>query len=146
MYHLYTDGSSHNGIGSWAFAIVDDCDTLIRDGGEAFEKATNSRGEMLAVINGLKAFKKSSIVEVISDSAFVVNCFKDKWYIKWRNNGWYASSGPVKNVDLWKELLSVAESFEHPIQWTHIRGHQGNKWNEYVDDMCTRLRREKATN
>jgi len=149
-YVLYTDGScdiSKFGEGAWAYAIVNpETGELVRSGAARVMRTTNNRMELQAIVEGLKQFRKDTSVEVISDSAYVVNCFLQKWYVKWRQNNWYASSGPVKNPDLWKELLSLAESFTTPITWTHIRGHQGNKWNEYCDKLCTQVRTSKSEN
>jgi len=142
-YKLYTDGSSFQLEGSWGYAIILD-ERLVREDARYFEEATNNRAELLAVINGLKQFKKDSKVEVISDSAYIVNCFLQKWYEKWRKNGWYASSGPVKNKGLWIELLTLVAEFRIPITWTHIRGHNGDKWNEYVDKLCGTVRLQKG--
>ena len=143
-YVLYTDGScdiNKGGEGSWAYVIVDpETDISVRSCAQRVMGTTNNRMELQAIIEGLKQFRKDTSVEVISDSAYVVNCFLQKWYVKWRQNNWYSSSGPVKNPDLWQELLSLAESFVQPITWTHIRGHQGNKWNECCDRLCTQVR------
>ena len=145
-YVLYTDGSCNviDGIGAWGYAILDpQTNKLIRCAAKKVEGTTNNRMELQAIIEGLKQFKRSSEVEVISDSAYCVNCFKQKWYVKWRKNNWYASSGPVKNQDLWQELISLAEEFQHPITWTHIRGHSGHEFNDLVDKMCTQARTGK---
>lgn len=143
MYQLWTDGSCYLDKGSWAFAIVNaETDTLITSRAEAFSPATNNRAELLAVINGLKELPKDASLEVVCDSAYIINCFKAKWYVKWRKNNWYGASGPVKNKDLWEELLALNESFEKPIKWTHVRGHVGHVWNELCDRECTRVRKE----
>jgi len=74
---------------------------------------TNQRMELQAVILGLEAlaqsFETASVdVEIYSDSAYVVNCFKDSWFLKWVQNGWLNSAKkPVENADLWRKLLSM---------------------------------------
>ena len=140
---IYTDGSSFQDIGSWAYIAVTEDDTVIRKDGQAFEKATNNRAELYAVINALKSCNpKKDLIEIVSDSAYIVNCFLQKWYQTWETNNWHNSQGvAVKNADLWKELLSIARKFKTPVIWTHVRGHQGNAFNEEVDRLCTTIRR-----
>lgn len=138
MYKVYTDGGCKSaGLGAWAFAIVKD-DTLLEAHSGIVDKSTNNRMELTAIIEALKKFDPSSaVVEVLSDSAYCVNCFKQQWYVKWQRNGWVNSSKePVLNKDLWEELLQKVESFKTPIVWTHVKGHSGNKWNEHVDGLC----------
>lgn len=144
-YVIYTDGSANVGdkTGAWGYAIIDaETDTVVREDCQFVQPTTNNRMEIQAVLEGLKQLRPDTPAEVVSDSAYVVNCFLDGWWKKWVRNNWYATSGPVKNVDLWQELLNlVHEKRTAPIKWTHIRGHQGNKWNEYVDRMCDARRR-----
>ena len=144
MFLVYTDGSAYveDETGAWAYAVIDEeTDQVVKWDSGFVQSTTNNRMELQAVIEGLKAFKPSTPVRVISDSAYVINCFKQKWYVKWRRNNWYATSGPVKNPDLWQELLSIVENRTAETIWTHVRGHNGNKWNEYVDTLCTEKRR-----
>ena len=145
-YVLYTDGSCNvaDGIGAWGYAIVNpETDNIVRCAMKKVENTTNNRMELQAIIEGLRQFKQTSEIEVVSDSAYCINCFKQQWYVKWKQNHWYASSGPVKNQDLWQELISLVEEFKHPIVWTHVRGHSGHKYNELVDKMCTQARTGK---
>jgi len=137
-YQLWTDGSSRGGNGSWAFCVVRG-EEMLEDKADYVEDTTNNRMELTGVIEGLKRFDpKTARVEVVSDSAYVVNCFKQCWFVSWRANNWRNSEGrEVKNRDLWEELLAVVETFTHPIKWTHVRGHAGHKWNELCDQMCS---------
>ena len=140
-YQLWTDGSAraHTGKGgSWAYVIVKGEDAIAKGVGAETE-TTNNRMELKSVIEGLKRFDPlNAEVEVVSDSAYVINCFKQKWFVSWRANNWRNSEGrEVKNRDLWEELLAVVETFTHPIKWTHVRGHVGHKWNEICDQMCS---------
>ena len=141
---LYTDGSAYvaDETGAWAYAIIDpDSNTLIRSDAQFVKPTTNNRMEIQAVLEGLKQFRPDTPVEVVSDSAYVINCFKAKWYVKWERNNWWASSGPVKNVDLWRALLTVVRKRTASTVWTHVRGHAGNRWNDYCDKLCDKVRR-----
>jgi len=139
MYELWTDGSHRkSGCGGWAFAIVKNGKVLECKHGSA-DDSTNNRMEMVPVIQGLKRFDKSAAqVTVYSDSAYVINCFVQKWYIKWRKQNWVgAANKPVSNRDLWEALLEVVEGFpEGNIKWVHVRGHQGIGKNDYVDSLA----------
>lgn len=140
-YQLYTDGSADkDGFGGWAFFVTQDDQECFRKSGQE-ENTTCNRMELTAVIEGLKMFDPTSAeVEVLSDSAYVVNCFKDKWYVNWRKYNWIGSKGPVKNRDLWEILLASAEKFKHPIKWTHVKGHSGQKFNELCDRFASKAR------
>ena len=64
-----------------------------------------------------------------SDSAYLINCMNDGWHLKWQQNGWRNSAKkPVKNTDLWRELLRVAEP--HTVKWIKVKGHSGVAANE----------------
>lgn len=142
--YLYTDGSADavTGEGAYAYAIVDEEGQCLQSEAVAVSGTTNNAMELKAVLEGLKIIDSMQEVEVVSDSAYVVNCFLQKWYVKWRQNNWWGSAGPVKNLELWKDLLALAETF-HYLTWTHVRGHQGNYWNEQVDRMCNAVRKKR---
>lgn len=139
-YQLYTDGALRKGnVGAWAFAIVKDGELLESRATQVLD-TTNNRMELTPVIEGLMKFDSTATVEVISDSAYVVNCFLQKWYVKWHRQNWKGSNGlPIKNKDLWGVLIALASQFENRITWTHVKGHSGNKWNEFCDALCDSL-------
>jgi len=144
-YELWTDGAcnSTTKVGSWAFVIVKDEKMLEESSGKVLN-TTNNRMELQAVIKGLKRFSPNAHVEVISDSAYVVDCFKNHWYVKWRKMNWHGSSGKeVKNRDLWEELLDIVAIFDDRITWTHVRGHAGHQWNELCDQLASRAMKEE---
>jgi ribonuclease HI len=75
-------------------------------------------------------------VEVHSDSQYVVNAFNQHWVEGWTKRGWKtASKQPVKNVDLWKRLLSAKEP--HQVSWVWVKGHAGHELNERCDELAT---------
>jgi ribonuclease HI len=76
---------------------------------------------------------------IVSDSTYVVNCFKDRWWVKWKANGWRnAKKEPVANDDLWKPFIEYYESLptsERPdFQW--VKGHSGDPMNDLVDQIA----------
>ena len=93
---------------------------------------TNQRMELRAAIEALAAIPDSRRVLLYTDSAYVMRCFVECWWKRWERNGWRATGGkPVSNRDLWERLL--AETRRHDVEWTWVKGHSGNVFNESVD-------------
>lgn len=126
VINIYTDGAcsgnqEEENIGGWG---------AILEYGEAqkelFEgeiNTTNNRMEMLALINGLRAITKTGqTIRVFSDSSYLMNCFREKWYENWLKNNWKTSKKTdVENRDLWEELLSLIKG--HDISFYRVKGH-----------------------
>lgn len=87
--------------------------------------STNQRGEIKALIQALKEAKMlQQDIILITDSEYVFNTVKKSWVQNWRNKGWITGSGtPVKNQDLWEEIVVMLDEFEHEIVPFHIKGH-----------------------
>ena len=136
---LYTDGacSGNPGPGGWGFIMEhpESGKRLARSGGEV--QTTNNRMELMAVIEGLSALKQPCRVEVVSDSAYVLNGLSS-WMKSWKANGWRRREGKtwkeVKNVDLWQRLDELMKI--HSLQFTKITGHAGHPQNEECDRMA----------
>lgn len=113
---------------------------MIQDGHElelsgAEPASTNQRMELTAAIAGLESLKGPCRAEVYSDSAYVVNCFRDRWYVRWRRNNWRNAQGkPVDNRDLWERLLALTE--RHEVTWHKVAGHAGDPLNERADRLA----------
>lgn len=134
---LYTDGacSGNPGPGGWAAIIIDGGEERVVSGAEA--STTNQRMELTAAVNGLAAIAGSRRVLLHSDSAYIVNCFLERWWERWQRNGWRnAGKQPVSNRDLWERLL--AESRRHDVTWVKVAGHSGEPLNERVDELARR--------
>ncbi len=133
MITVYTDGacSGNPGPGGWAWAVAPDG----RPAGSGGELATtNQRMELRAVLEALTALPDRPI-EVVSDSTYVVNCFRDRWYVSWRRNGWRNSKKePVKNRDLWEPLVELVTSADVRLRW--VKGHSGDPMNDLVDRLA----------
>lgn len=136
---LYTDGacSGNPGPGGWGLILVHPASgkTLERSGGEPL--TTNNRMELLAVIEGLSALKRPTRVEIVSDSAYVLNGLS-QWLAGWKKNGWRRKEkngwAEVKNVDLWQRLDELAQI--HTLRFTKIKGHSGHEQNERCDALA----------
>lgn len=102
-------------------------------GGET--STTNQRMELTAALEGLRSVEGHRQVDLYSDSAYVVNCFREKWYERWRRNGWKnAQKKPVENRDLWEALIAAAE--RHAVTWHKVPGHAGDVMNERADRLA----------
>ena len=97
---------------------------------------TNNRMELMGAIQALNALKRPSTVILYTDSSYVRNGIT-KWISGWQRNGWKtASKQPVKNADLWKDLLEAEE--RHKVEWRWVKGHAGHELNERADQLANR--------
>ena len=130
---VYTDGAclGNPGPGGWAWAVPSGqwaCG--------AEPHTTNQRMELRAVLEALRAV--SGPVEVVSDSTYVVNCFRDRWYEGWLRRGWRNSNRkPVANRDLWEPLIEEYLARRGEISFRWVKGHSGNEWNEIADQLAS---------
>ena len=132
---IYTDGacSCNPGPGGWAAILIYGEKKKEICGGET--ETTNNRMEMLAVINGLKALKVKCKANVYSDSAYVVNSITNGWIYGWAKNGWKkADNKPVKNRELWEELLSLLK--KHEVEFFKVKGHADDELNNRCDFLA----------
>ena len=96
---------------------------------------TNQRMELRAVAEALAAVPARRVVHVHSDSAYIVNCFAERWWERWEKNGWKNSQKhPVANRDLWERILR--ETRRHDVVWRKVAGHAGDPLNERVDALA----------
>lgn len=123
---IYTDGAcsgnqSQENLGGWGTVLEYKDHSKELFGGEI--NTTNNRMEMLALIEGLKALKKPHLnIDVFSDSSYLIECFRQKWYLRWKANGWInTKKKAVENRDLWEELLGLTEG--HNINYFRVKGH-----------------------
>jgi ribonuclease HI len=140
---IFTDGACRGnpGPGGWA--------ALLRTGDKEREIAggepltTNNRMELKAAIEALNTLKRPCAVEIHTDSAYVRDGIM-KWIHGWQRNGWRtADKKPVKNADLWQELLN-AES-RHRVKWHWVKGHSGHPENDRVDALaCAEADKQKG--
>jgi len=136
--HIYTDGacSGNPGPGGWAWAVAPDGEPY-GSGGE--RPSTNQRMEIRAVIEALRAFRDhTNVIVIVSDSTYVVNCFRQRWWQGWLSRGWKNSQRqPVANRELWEDLfdeLVSRGSGKTVFQW--VKGHSGDPMNDLVDTLA----------
>ena len=145
---IYTDGacSGNPGPGGWGSIIC--LPTEIKKISGSEQETTNNRMELSAVVNGMSEisnmiFQESQNIEkleIISDSAYVVNSITKGWLEVWKKNGYKNSKcEDVKNLDLWlkmDEMLQEAEFIGLQVVFTKIKGHNGDYFNEMVDKLA----------
>ena len=128
----YTDGacSGNPGPGGWAWAV---------EGGRYqsgfAEHTTNQRMEITAAYEAVKGLSGDGPLEIVSDSTYVVNCFRDSWHVGWKKRGWVNSQRkPVANRDLWEPFIELVLDRNVTFRW--VKGHGADKMNDLVDRLA----------
>ena len=132
---LYTDGacSGNPGPGGWGAILEYNGHKKEMSGGE--ENTTNNRMELTAVIRGLQALKEPCVVELYSDSKYVIDGLSKGWAAGWQKKGWVkADKKPALNPDLWGLLLELTAQHEMHYHW--VKGHAENPYNNRCDEMA----------
>lgn len=140
---IYTDGacSGNPGPGGWGAVLLFGDNRKEISGGD--DPTTNNRMELSAVIEALKQLKEPCKVKLYSDSAYVVNCFKQGWHHNWKRNGWLNSKKqPVENQDLWKTLITLME--KHQVEYIKVKGHSDNELNNHCDFLAREAIRARS--
>jgi ribonuclease HI len=133
---VYTDGAckGNPGPGGWGALLRWKEHEKELFGGE--RDTTNNRMELTAVIQALSALKSRCQVAIYTDSEYVRNGITT-WIHGWKQRGWRtADKKPVKNVELWQRLETLAA--QHDVQWHWVRGHNGDPGNERADALANR--------
>ena len=132
MTIVYTDGacSRNPGPGGWAWAVPSG---PFRSGAAAM--TTNQRMEITAALEAVTSL--DGPLEVVSDSTYVVNCFRDGWWRGWLAKGWINSQRkPVANRDLWEPLIDAYRTDPNRIHFRWVKGHSGDVMNDLVDRLA----------
>lgn len=139
---IYTDGSARgnpDGPGGYG-AVLEYIDSKgqmhVKELSAGYKKTTNNRMELMAAIKGLEALNRPCVVELYSDSQYMVKAFNDHWIDGWIKKGWKRGKNePVKNVDLWQRLLKAKAP--HQVTFIWVKGHDGHPQNERCDTLAT---------
>lgn len=133
---VYTDGACRGnpGPGGWAWAVAG-ADAHRRSGGE--QDTTNNRMELTAVLDALRVLTQDrrGRIRIVSDSEYVVKCFHEGWWKRWKRNGWKTSKDElVKNRDIWEPLVDLA--IQHNVEFEWVKGHSVDRMNDLVDSLA----------
>jgi ribonuclease HI len=132
---IYTDGacSGNPGPGGWGAILLTGAHR--REVSGYAPVTTNNRMEIMAAIGAIQSLKVPCSVKLHSDSAYLVNAFRQNWLGNWQRNGWLNSKkDPVENQDLWRELLQVVR--QHEVEWLKVKGHADNPYNNRCDELA----------
>lgn len=137
---IYTDGAAKGNPGPGGYGVVlnytdKDGKLYQKELSKGYRLTTNNRMELLAAIRALQALKVPCRVTLYSDSKYLVDAINQQWLTSWIKKGWVKSDKkPVKNVDLWKELLEASKP--HNIKYVWVKGHADNPLNERCDALA----------
>lgn len=146
VLEVFTDGacSGHPGPGGWAWAISEQ-----EYGHGCAQSTTSQRMELTAALEGARenvgqAWAERRQLVIVTDSAYVSNCFLDKWYEGWKmpmTGPWTKRRDrrPVLNQDLWRPLIEVV--LANAVGFRKVRGHSGDPMNDYVDYLAVTAKR-----
>lgn len=132
---LYTDGacSGNPGPGGWGAILEWEGHEKELSGGEI--STTNNRMELTGVIRGLEALKEPCVVELYSDSKYVIDALEKGWAVGWQKRGWVKSDKkPALNPDLWQRLLELCQVHQVRCHW--VKGHGENPKNNRCDELA----------
>ena len=134
--NIYTDGACRGnpGVGGWGALIEYENHNKEIFGGEKL--TTNNQMELMAAIQGLKALSEQYIVNLTTDSKYVMDGI-NSWIKNWKRNNWKNSQKQnVKNKDLWIQLDKLNE--QHDVKWHWVKGHSGHPQNELADQLANK--------
>lgn len=128
---IYTDGAASGNPGPGGYGVVMMAGHHRKELSEGFRHTTNNRMELLAVIRGLEALKRSDLqIRVYTDSRYVSDAVNQGWLENWKRR----SFKKVKNVDLWKKFIELYDIYRPEFIW--VKGHADNKENERCDRLA----------
>ena len=134
--YLYTDGacSGNPGPGGWGAILRYRTTEKELSGGEA--STTNNRMELMAAIQGLRCLKEPCLVQLCSDSKYLIDALQKGWVYNWKKQNYKMPGGKLRpNVDLWEQLLELLE--QHTVTFVWVKGHAGHPENERCDQLAT---------
>ena len=132
---LYTDGACSGNPGPGGWGAILEYNGIKKELSGGAENTTNNRMELTAVIEGLSALKEICIVELYSDSKYVIDALEKGWAWGWKKKGWIKSDKkPALNPDLWEKLLTLTQRHEMRYHW--VKGHAENPYNNRCDQMA----------
>lgn len=132
---IFTDGAckGNPGPGGWGAVIRYGKHEKEISGGDP--DTTNNRMELSAAIEALKILTEPCHVKLHTDSKYVLDGIT-KWIHGWQRNGWKnASKQPVRNADLWRDLIDAVA--RHQVEWIWVKGHNGHPENERADRLAS---------
>jgi ribonuclease HI len=132
---IFTDGACKGNPGPGGWGVILRMGKHEKEMSGSDPQTTNNRMEMTAVIRALNALTEPCDVNVCTDSRYVIDGMT-KWVQGWQKKGWInASKQPVRNADLWHDLIDAVR--RHKVSWQWVRGHDGHVENERADKLAS---------
>ena len=132
---IYTDGACSGNPGPGGWGAILDWNGIEKEISGGAPETTNNRMELTGVIEALSLLKEPCVVELYSDSKYVIDALEKGWVYGWKKRGWIKSDKkPALNVDLWERLLPLVA--RHEVRYHWVKGHAGNPLNERCDTLA----------
>ena len=133
---LYSDGGAEPNPGKGGFGVIMSYKGIKREFSQGYELTTNNRMELMGVIYGLERLKTKSVVNVFTDSRYVIDGIEKGWAERWRSKNWYRTrTEKAVNHDLWARLLMLI-SAQEKVAFNWVKGHAGHPENERCDALA----------
>lgn len=142
---IYTDGSAGaDKRGGWSAIVATPSFGIEITGCEL--NTTNNRMEIIAALEGMKILKEPHDIKLVSDSAYMLNTIKSKWYTRWFDEAERVpqhKGNPRPNLDLWRAMVELL--CYHVVTTVKVKGHAGVEHNERVDKLAVAARKQQTT-
>jgi ribonuclease HI len=140
---IFTDGACKGNPGPGGWGVILRMGKHEKEMSGSDPQTTNNRMEMTAVIRALNALTEPCEATVCTDSRYVIDGMT-KWVHGWQKKGWInASKQPVRNADLWHDLIEACT--RHKVSWQWVRGHDGHVENERADKLASEAARSAGS-
>ena len=134
---IFTDGACSGNPGPGGYGVLLRFNGQIKQISQGFNKTTNNRMELRAVIEGLKALTEKCDVTIYSDSKYIVDAIEKGWARRWKANNWYRNKKEkALNIDLWQILIDLID--QHSVKFYWVKGHSGHPENEICDQLAVK--------
>jgi len=134
--NLYSDGGAEPNPGKGGFGVIMSYKGIKREFSQSYELTTNNRMELMGVIYGLERLKTKSVVNVFTDSRYVIDGIEKGWAERWKSKNWYRTrTEKAINCDLWDRLLTLISAHQK-VTFNWIKGHAGHLENERCDELA----------
>lgn len=140
--NLYSDGGAEPNPGNGGFGVIMSYKGIKREFSQGYQLTTNNRMELMGVIFGLERLKTKSVVNVFTDSRYVIDGIEKGWAERWKSKNWYRTrTEKAINYDLWDKLLTLISAHQKVV-FNWVKGHAGHLENERCDELALAALRE----
>jgi ribonuclease HI len=134
--NIYADGGAEPNPGKGGFGVILTYNGYKKEFSQGYLLTTNNRMELMGVIFGLEQLKKLSIINIYSDSKYVVEGISKGWAERWKSKNWFRTrTEKAINYDLWERLLKLI-SKQESVTFNWVKGHDGHIENERCDQLA----------